>query len=88
MSNGIVKLLMSASKSKSEKRQPRDKTQTKAAIARRIYDEMCSLTQRPSRQEIIGRFMSEAGLTQHGANTYLGNFDKQAGRKVYNQPIK
>jgi hypothetical protein len=52
--------------------------QSKAELARKIYDEMLSSSPiRPSRKEIIKRFMDEAGLTANGANTYLYNMDKK-----------
>lgn len=60
------------------KTEKQSRGKTKAELARQIYEEMISASSiRPSRKEIIKRFMDEAGLTANGANTYLYNLDKK-----------
>lgn len=54
-----------------------EKKQTKANIARNIFNEMLETNQHLSRKEIILQFMEFAGLTKAGASTYLQNIKKE-----------
>lgn len=46
----------------------------KADKARAIFGEMFAQNPRPARKDMIQRAVSEAGLTQAGAATYLQNY--------------
>lgn len=48
---------------------------SKAAKAREIFNDM----QGSPRKDVVGKFVSEAGLTEKGAATYYQNFRKEAG---------
>lgn len=48
---------------------------SKAAIARTIFDSM----RESPRKEVLQQFMTQAGLTEKGAQTYYQNFRRDAG---------
>ena len=52
---------------------------SKAQKANGIFKEMFALPQVPARKDMIKRAMSEAGLTEKGAATYLQNYKSKNG---------
>lgn len=53
---------------------------SKADKARAIFTEMFAQSPVPARKDMIAKAVSEAGLTQKGAATYLQNFKNKTGR--------
>ena len=52
---------------------------SKASKANAIFTECYAMNPVPQRKDIIDRAIKEAGLTQHGAATYLHNFRNKHG---------